>query len=186
MAKVTGPFMSLSASGSIAGALTSKTWKGIQVMTIKSSPSNPKTTTQMANRAYFAAGGKISKKADLAGDVVTFVKGILPAGQSWASFFISEMMGTQNVNIIAAKAAYVLVGNVAQKVIFDDAAAQAGIESVDLDGTSNTQLTPGLLLTAAYMASRRLSDPNATTAFETVLEAGVFAYTDALTGVLPS
>ena len=186
MAKTTGGLLSLTAKGSVGNTLTFKSWKGIQVCTIKSTPSNPKTLIQMQNRAYFSAGGKISKKADLTGDVVTFVKNIIPAGQSWASYFISEMMGAQNVNIIAAKTAYDLVGNAAIKAIFDDAAAQAGIEAVDLDGTSNTQLSAGLLLSAAYMASYRLSDPTAPDAYAVATEAHVFAYTDALTGVLPA
>lgn len=186
MAKVTGGLLALTAQGSVGNVLTYKYWKGTQVCTIKSTPSNPQTVNQMLNRAFFSAGGKITKKADLTGDVVTFVKGIIPAGQSWASFFVSEMMGTQNINIIAIKAAYELVGNAAIKAIFDDAAAQAGIESVDLDGTANTQLSAGLLLSAAYVASRRLSDPTAPDAYEVATEGHVFAYTDALTGILPS
>ena len=186
MARVQGGLLSLSASGSVGNALTFKTWKGIGVCSIKSQPSNPKTLTQMLGRGFFAAGGKITKKADLTGDVVTFVKGIIPAGQSWASYFIREVMGSNNVNIIAAKAAYLLAGNAAIKAIFDDAAAQAGIESVDLDGTSNTQVPAGLALWAAYAASYRLSDPTAPDVVTAVTEAHAFAYTDALTGILPS
>lgn len=186
MARVQGGLLSLSASGSVGNALTFKSWKGIGVCSIKSQPSNPKTVNQMLGRGFFAAGGKITKKSDLTGDVVNYVKGIIPAGQSWASFFIREMMGGKNVNIIAAKAAYLLAGNAVAKVIFDDAAAQAGIESVDLDGTSNTQVPAGLALFAAYSASNRLSDPSAPATAITASEGQVFAYTDALTGVLPS
>jgi len=186
MARVQGPLLSLSASKSVGGALTFKSWKGINVCSIKSQPSNPKTTNQMKGRGFFAAGGKITKKADLAGSVVTFVKGIIPAGQSWASFFIREVMGTNNANIIAAKSAYELVGNAAIKTLFDDAAAQAGIESVDLDGTVNTQVPAGLALWAAYAASYRMSDPSAPAVVTVATEAQIFAYTDALTGVLPA
>lgn len=185
MAKTTGPLLSLSASGTIGKALTYKSWKGINVCSIKSSPSNPQTLTQMLNRGFFAAGGKITKKSKLTGLVVTFVKTIVPAGQSWASFFISEVMGTQNINIIASKAAYLLVGNAAIKTMFDTAALQAGIEAVNIDGTSNTQVSAGLSLFAAYTASYRLGDPTATKLVTTVLQADVFAYTNALTGVLP-
>jgi len=186
MARVQGPLLSLSASKSVGGALTFKSWKGINVCSIKSQPSNPQTLTQMAGRAYFAAGGKVTKKADLAGDVVTFVKGIVPAGQSWASYFVREIMGTNNTNIVAAKDFYGNVANVTIKGYFDDAAAQAGIEAVDLDGTSNTQLSAGLILLAAYAASKRLSDPSAPDELASVTEAHVFAYTEALTGVLPA
>lgn len=186
MAKVTGPLLSLSARNSVGGALTFKTWKGINTVSIKSTPSNPKTTNQMKGRAYFAAGGKITKIADLAGDVVTYVKTIVTAGQSWASYFVKEMMGSNNINIEAAKAFYANVSNATIKGYFDDAAAQAGVESVDLDGTTNTQLSAGLILLTAYMASKRQSDPSAPAEVASVTEAQVFSYTEALTGVLPS
>lgn len=186
MAKVTGPFLSLGARGTLGNALTASNWKGINTMRIKSTPSNPKTDAQMSARSYLAVGGKLTKRADLAGDVVTFIKGKTPAQQSWASYFVREMLGGNNVNIVAAKAAYALVGNATVKAFFDDAAAQAGIESVDLDGTSNTQIAAGCVLWAAYEASHRLSDTSAPSTCATATEAQVFAYTDALTGVMPS
>lgn len=186
MARVQGALLSLSASGSVGNALTFKTWKGIGVCSVKSQPSNPKTLTQMLGRGFFAAGGKITKKADLVGDVVTYVKTMLPAGQSWASYFIREVMGSNNVNIAAAKVAYATVGNATVKGFFDTAASQAGIEAVDLDGTANTQVAAGLALWAAYAASNRLSDPSAPAAVTAATEAQVFAYTDALTGILPA
>ena len=57
MANVIGPLLSLGARKSVGGALTFANWKGLNTVRIKSSPSNPKTTSQMAGRAYFAAGG---------------------------------------------------------------------------------------------------------------------------------
>lgn len=186
MANVIGPLLSLGARKSVGGALTFANWKGLNTVRIKSSPSNPKTTTQMAGRAFFAAGGKITKRADLAGDVVEFAKSKTPAQQSWASYFVREMLGTNNANIVAAKTAYTTVGNATVKGYFDDAAGQAGIESVDLDGTANTQVPGGLALWAAYAASNRISDPSAPVAVTSASEGQVFAYTEALTGVLPT
>lgn len=186
MANVVGPLLSLGARKSVGNALTFANWKGLNTVRIKSSPSNPKTLTQMAGRAFFAAGGKITKRSDLTGDVVTFTKGKTPAQQSWASYFVREMMGTNNANIEAAKTAYNTVGNATVKGYFDDAASQAGIESVDLDGTTNTQVPAGLALWAAYMASYRLTDPNAPVTATSATEAQVFGYTEALTGILPS
>lgn len=186
MAKVVGPFLSLGARGTLAGALTASNWKGINTMRIKGNPSNPKTVAQMAGRAFFASIGKITKRADLTGDVVAFVKSKTPAQQSWNSYFGSEITGSGNANIEAAKTAYNTAGNAAKKAIFDDAAAQAGIESVDLDGTANTQVSAGLALWAAYDASHRMSDPSAPSTAVTATESQVFAYTEALTGVLPS
>lgn len=186
MAKVTAPFLSLSARGTLGGALTASNWKGINTMRIKGNPSNPKTLTQMAARAFFAAVGKVSKRTDLTGDSVVYYKTITPAQQSWASFFNGEILGTGNANIEAAKTAYNSGGNAAIKAFFDDAAGQAGIEAVDLDGTANTQVAPGLSLWAAYAASYRLNDANAPTLVTAVSEAEVFAYTESLTGILPT
>lgn len=185
MATVVGPLLSLGARKTVGGALTFANWKGLNTVRIKSNPSNPKTANQMAGRAFFAAGGKITKVTDLAGDVVQFVKTKTPAQQSWASYFVREIMGTGNVNIEAAKAAYNLPANATVKAFFNDAAAQVGIESVDLDGTANTQVPAGLSLFAAYSASYRLNDPDAPVAVTAATEAQVFAYTEALTGILP-
>jgi hypothetical protein len=50
MAKVTGPFMSLDASGTFGKTLTAAKWKGIQYMRQRVIPQNPKTTDQTAIR----------------------------------------------------------------------------------------------------------------------------------------
>lgn len=186
MAKVVGPFLSLGARGTLAGALTASNWKGINTMRIKGNPSNPKTTGQMKGRAYFAAGGKITKASDVAGDLAAFIRGITPAQQSWASYFIREVLGSNNVNIEAAKTAYNTVGNATVKGYFDDAASQVGLEAVDLDGTANTQVPAGLALWAAYTAAYRMGSPDATTVVTSASEANVFAFTESLTGTLPS
>lgn len=186
MVKLVAPQMALDASGSFGNAITYSKWNGLNYSRLKVTPSNPKTEGQMTNRAYFSAGGKITKKADYTGDVVTFTKTKTPAGQSWASYFVSEMMGAQNANIIAAKTAYNLVGNATVKGYFDDAAAQAGIEGVNIGSEAYEQLPAGLLLWAAYAASYRLGDPLADTIVTSAAEAGVFAYTEGLTGILPT
>ena len=186
MANVIGPLLSLGARKSVGGALTFANWKGLNTVRLKSSPSNPKTMNQMEGRAYFAAGGKITKRSVSDGDVAEFLKSKTPAQQSWASYFVREIMGTNNANIKAAKTAYNLAGNSSIKGFFDDAAAQAGIEGVDLDGTPNTQVPAGLALWAAYAASYRVGDPAAPAVVTAVTEPQVFAYTEALTGVLPT
>lgn len=186
MVKLVAPQMALDASGSFGNAITYSKWNGINYSRLKVTPANPKTEGQQTNRAYFAAGGKITKKADYTGDVVTFTKTKTPAGQSWASFFVSEMMGTNNVNIEAAQTQYNTVGNATIKGYFDDAASQVGIEGVNIGAAAYEQLPAGLLLWAAYAASYRLSDPLASVNVTSVTEANVFAYTEGLTGILPA
>ena len=186
MSKVMGPLMSLSASQTFAGAITYSRSRGQNIVRLKSNPSNPQTTGQMANRAFLGAGGKISKASAPTGTEAVYIKSITPTALTWGNYLIRNMLGTQNVNIIAAKAAYILVGNAAKKAIFDDAAAQAGVQGVDLDGTSNTQVSAGLALWAAYEGSRALGSPNTPASAVTATEAQVFAYTGALTGTTPT
>lgn len=186
MAKVLGPFLSMSASKTLGGVLTARNSRGINVMSIKSNPSNPKTELQMATRAAFAAGGKIQKRSDIAGDVVTYLKSKRGAGDTWGSYFQSQMLGTNLVNFNAAKAAYTLAGNATVKGYFDNAAGDAAIESIDLDGTANTQVSAGLALWSAYEASFRIGDPLAPVTAASATEAQVNAYTEGLTGILPA
>ena len=54
MAKVKGPLMSLSASGTIADSMTFGKWKGINTVRIKSTPTNPNTASQQAHRTTFS------------------------------------------------------------------------------------------------------------------------------------
>lgn len=186
MSKVVGPLLSLGASGTIGGAITFSNWKGINTARIKSNPSNPQTTDQMHGRALFAVGGKISKATDPLETLAVYVKTITPAQQSYASYFTRELLGANNVNIEAAIALYDNVTHATIAGYFDDAAAQAGVEGVDLDGTSNTQIPAGAALWAAYMAAYRLGSAQATVVVTSASEANVFAFTDALTGVLPT
>lgn len=186
MSKVTGPLLSLSARGTFGKTLTSRVWKGTNVMSLKSNPSNPKTVSQMHSRAVFASIGKITKRTDVTETVYQFLLAGAPAGQTWNSYFAKLYSGTGNAHFEAASTAYSLAGNAATKAIFDDAALQAGIDNVDLDGTTNTQIPRGLALWCAYDAMYVAGSADAPAATATATETQVFAFTDALTGVLPA
>lgn len=55
MARVTGPFMSIDASGTIFQTLTASIWKGRNYIKGYTIPSNPDTDLQKAQRALMAA-----------------------------------------------------------------------------------------------------------------------------------
>ena len=55
MAKVTGPFMSIDASGTIYNTLTASIWKGRSYIRGYFRPANPKTADQFAQRTLLAA-----------------------------------------------------------------------------------------------------------------------------------
>lgn len=54
MAKVVGPFMSLDASGTLAGTITATKWKGRNVMRQKVTPANPRSGAQTGVRSSFS------------------------------------------------------------------------------------------------------------------------------------
>lgn len=54
MAKLTGPLMSLGASGTLADTLTYADWKGIAYARTRVIPSNPQSTSQTQTRTVFA------------------------------------------------------------------------------------------------------------------------------------
>lgn len=186
MARVVGPILSLGASKSIGKTLTFANWKGINTVRLISKPSNPQTEDQMHGRAFFAAGGKISKVSDPSETLAVYLKTIVPAEQSWISYLVGEIMGSNYVNIEAAKTAYNTVGNATIKGYFDDAAGQLAIEAVDLDGTANTQVPAGLSLWSAYMAAFRLGSADTPVTATAASEGQVFAFAEALSGITPS
>lgn len=186
MSRVLGPLLSLDASKTFGSTLTFSKWKGINTVRLKSNPSNPKTTTQMTNRAYFSLGGKITKATDPFETEAVYIKSITPAQQSYASYLVSAVMGTNYARIIATKAFYDNVANATIVGYFDDAAAQAGVQPVNIGSESYEQLSAGLVLMGAYAGSNFLGSPNATEPLATVDETEVFTYTEALTGILPT
>lgn len=94
MAKVNGPFMSLDASGTIAGVLTASKWKGRNYMRIKTNPANPKTPAQLAVRSILGTLSKIAvavlRPAEDTNGIGSafFLKAreLAPSGQSWISW----------------------------------------------------------------------------------------------------
>ena len=186
MSRVLGPLLSLDASKTFGRTLTFSKWKGINTVRLKSNPSNPQTTTQMTNRAYFSAGGKITKATDPSETEAVYIKTITPAQQSYASYLVSAVMGANYARITATKAFYNNVANATIKGYFDDAATQAGVQAVNIGSEAYEQLSAGLVLMSAYAGSNFLGSPNATVALASVSETNVFNYTEALTGILPT
>lgn len=94
MAKSPAPFMSINARGSIAGLLTASNWKGIPYLRLLVTPSNPRTSGQLAVRLIFGSIAKAAKAvltsfADMAGvgsPFFTAARDQAPSGQSWISY----------------------------------------------------------------------------------------------------
>jgi hypothetical protein len=94
MAKVNGPFMSLSASGTFADTLTASIWKGRPYMRQRVIPANPQTALQLAVRRVMGALAKaahavLTSYADEEGigsPFFTTARDAAPSGQSWISY----------------------------------------------------------------------------------------------------
>lgn len=67
MARVTGPLMSIDASGSLAGSIVFAKWRGRNYVRRHAVPSNPRTPAQLAARAIIAFLGAVWK--DLAAEL---------------------------------------------------------------------------------------------------------------------
>jgi len=94
MAKITGPFMSIAASGTFAKILTASIWKGRPYMRQRVTPSNPSTAGQIATRLILGDIAKAARAvltsyadpADVGSQFFQDARDLAPSGQSWISF----------------------------------------------------------------------------------------------------
>lgn len=114
MAKVTGPLMSLDASGKFAGALVFGKWKGRPTVRQLVRPSNPMSTDQVDQRNMVRVMGAGQHWANFtalirAGETLTdkeLLKLAAPSGQAWNGFLVKSGIGAGSINYSAAAAAY--------------------------------------------------------------------------------
>ena len=155
MAKVTGPLMSMSASGKFAGSLVFADRLGTNVVRELVTPANPKSADQATARNIVRATGAAQSFANASlelgdGRLITDKAQLqldTPAGQTWNSYLVKLMTGVATVNYLAAAAIWTaLTGG--EKTAWDVAAAALtpAILSVAQKGALDapmTALTPG-------------------------------------------
>ena len=158
MAKVTGPLMSLEASGTIGDALTFSRWVGRPYVRRYSVPSNPQTLDQETHRNRFSAVGSIttwaSRNTQFFGtnteDVQALIKAKTPADQRWNGFLLRVMTSGNGAQYEAAKAAW--EGPVLGSQSIWETAASALVPPMPSatqrgeGGISEPAATPGFLL----------------------------------------
>lgn len=155
--------MSINPSGSIAGLLTASRWKGIPYLRLLVTPSNPRTSGQIATRLIF---GSLSRACvavltsfkdgmGVGSPFFTEARDGAPSGQSWKSWV--SQVGYNSAT--AQEAAWSgLSGTV--KGYFQNAAVDAGLYDYTPAYTGDPGYVAGEQLFAlAFFASANLPDP---------------------------
>lgn len=129
MAKVTGPLMSLDASGGFGSTLVFGKWKGRNTVRQLVTPSNPQTQIQQDARNAVRVVGTAQKWANQStmlgsGRSITDKAALIlaaPSGQAWNGFLAKSMIGAGSLTYEAASAAWTAL-TAPQKEDWDDAA----------------------------------------------------------------
>lgn len=106
MAKVTAAFLGLGASGTLGNTLTASTWKGIPVMKLKPTPTNPKSDGQVGHRTLFSCAAAIGRtltipqqalwQATIAGMAQTWFNAIISmASKNWKKGLGPQLLPTR-------------------------------------------------------------------------------------------
>lgn len=114
MAKVSGPLMSMDASGKFGGAIVFSKWKGRNVVRQLVVPANPNSAGQESARNRTRVTGALQSwvnsttmKAD--GETLTDkarIKAITPGGFAWNGFLTQTLIGSGGLTYADAIAAY--------------------------------------------------------------------------------
>lgn len=142
MAKVSGPLMSLDASGKVGGTVVFSKWKGRNYVRQLVTPANPDTSGQKGVRSILGTLAKACRMvltsfrdvASVGSPFFTAARDGAPSGQSWISW-LQKIMNSLFAARVTAYAA--LSGTI--KGYYNAAATDIGGESyTDKDGTVHT------------------------------------------------
>lgn len=130
MAIVSGPLMSMTASGAFGGALVFGKWKGRPTVHQLVIPANPRSALQEASRNRIRAAGKAQRFSNMTirkypGQTLSDqirITAITPAGYAWNGFLVDKMIGVGGLSYIAAQAAWTALAPAA-KTAWDTSAA---------------------------------------------------------------
>jgi len=133
MAKVTGPLMSMSASGKLANSIVFFGWKGVNVVRQWLKPANPQSATQGDQRIIMGgtgkAVGKIMATSAFAQQLIDL--GLIPGGQTKQSFLVKYIL----TNYLADATAYVaMLAELTGHAEYDQwGAAATALDLIDFD-----------------------------------------------------
>jgi len=149
MARVTGPLMSLDASGTVGHTAVFSKWKGLNYVRLRVIPKNIRSADQQLTRGYLGVIAKAAKA------VLTAAKDTLPgvgsqffldtlthisASMSWIAVF----QGNEHSAISADEATFSALGAVA--ALYETAAGDAGLADYITVGDTPVTYTAGFQL----------------------------------------
>lgn len=163
MAKVTAPLGSFSASGKVGKALVFFTHLGRNVVRGLVTPANPKSTTQGDSRLLLGALGRAARAVVNPSDWLTDAKTLIPAGQTWVSQMIKNVINifgsgqTGVAALAAAKTAHAATN-------WDTQGTSVGLTTLAISYAGTvSELDPGdqLYAIAAHTMNLKGSNPSA-------------------------
>lgn len=149
MAKVTGPLMSLDASGQVGKTIVFAKWKGQNYVRELVKPLNPEDPDQGDARMIFGgvgrAAGVVKPTSDYEAQMISLGK--IPAGQSKQSALVKFMVDSYMTDATAFEAIYTAFEAHAEKAAFTASAATAGLIDLDIayKGTTH-EFSAGMML----------------------------------------
>jgi hypothetical protein len=163
MAKVTGPLMSLDASGTVGHTAVFSKWKGRNYVRVRVIPRNMRTGDQQLVRGFLGVIAKAARAVLTAAKDVTNGLGSqfwadtqthVPASQSWVAAF----QGSENRDVATDKTHFATLTGV--KDDYEDAAATAGLVPYVSVGDTPITYSPGfqLYILAKYAVSALACD----------------------------
>ena len=173
MAKVSGPLLSLDASGKIGNTMVHFNWKGVNVVRQWTVPTNPQSANQKIVRQKLAAMGKNTVKVEtpktglpLGSKMYQMVKNVLPAGQIWNAYFGKQTMDhvKDDTNMVSlSNALFACLSTVG---VWKQNATTLGMET--LTGVEYaTAISPELQLFMGGYAAHRLALSSYTSKYDT-------------------
>lgn len=130
MAKVDGPLMSMTATGTYGKSLTYSRRKGVNVVRQRVTPANPQTEGQMIARNRMSTGGVIQRfinntaltqPGETSTDKALLAAGA-PSNSTWNAYLVQAITGGNGVTYSAAQVAWAAL-TAPQKAAWDAAAA---------------------------------------------------------------
>ena len=176
MARVTGPLMSMEASGTIGKTLTFANWVGRQYVRRWTRPSNPQTADQMDQRNAFSVIGVGVYQASKCLQVNASTRKTdeqafrdkTPSGMRWNGYIQKVLTGTSAAGYKAAKLAW---DALTDKTAWETTAAgltppvQSAPQYLE-GGATDTAATPGEVLFimnyGLYLIGARTTAPDST------------------------